>query len=109
MTNPERAARLWLAVAVATLWLLSVGGEADETVPAATLLALPANGLGPCRQRRATRLRLVSAFRQGWLAILVALLNHWRLPTGRFVPEPWPSAEDRETKLRVNHQVPLAA
>ncbi len=109
MTNPERAARLWLAVAVATLWLLSVGGEADETIPAATLLALPANGLEPCRQRRATRLRLVSAFRQGWLAILVALLNHWRLPTGRFVPEPWPSAEDRETKLRVNHQVPLAA
>jgi hypothetical protein len=29
MTDPERAAQLWLAVAVATLWLLSVGGEAD--------------------------------------------------------------------------------
>ena len=27
MTDPERAERLWLAVAVATLWLVSVGGE----------------------------------------------------------------------------------
>ena len=33
MTDPERAARLWRAVAVATLWLLSVGGAADETIP----------------------------------------------------------------------------
>src|SRR2546422_7210478 len=109
MTDPERAARLWLAVAVATLWLLSVGGEADATIPADTLLPLPADVLRPCRQRRATRLRLVSVFRQGWLAIVVALLNQRRLPTGRFVPEPWPCAEMRELKLRVNHDVPLAA
>ena len=37
MTKPERAARLWLAVAVATLWLLSVGGEADATIPTSTV------------------------------------------------------------------------
>jgi hypothetical protein len=30
MTDPERAARLWLAVAVVTLWLLSVGGAAGR-------------------------------------------------------------------------------
>ena len=41
MTDPQRAARLWLAVAVATLWLLSVGGMAEETIPASTLLPLP--------------------------------------------------------------------
>src|SRR5215211_1697357 len=35
MTDPDRAARLWLAVAVATLWLVSVGGEADASLPAA--------------------------------------------------------------------------
>ena len=34
MTQPDRAARLWLAVAVATLWRLSVGGVAEETIPA---------------------------------------------------------------------------
>jgi hypothetical protein len=63
MSHPERAARLWLAVAVATLWLLSVGGEADETMPAGTWLDV--TGLCPerPRTRRATRLRLVSVFR----------------------------------------------
>jgi hypothetical protein len=109
MSDPQRAARLWLAVAVATLWLLSVGGEAEDTIPVGTLPMLPANFLSPQRQRRATRLRLVSVFRQGWLALVVALLTHRRLPTGRFVPEPWPSADTREAKLKVMHHVPLAA
>jgi hypothetical protein len=108
-TDPQRAARLWLAVAVATLWLLSVGGEADATLPGATLLPLPADVLPSRRQRQATRLRLVSIFRQGWMLILGALLNQRRLPIGRFVPEPWPSTATQETKLRVIHEVPLAA
>jgi hypothetical protein len=109
MTEPQRAARLWLAVAVATLWLLSVGGIADASIPVGTLPPLPANLLPPSHPRQATRLRLVSVFRQGWQCILVALLHHRRLPTGRFVPEPWPSAEMAETKLRVMHEMPLAA
>ena len=109
MDDPQRAARLGLAVAVAPRWLLSVGGAAEGTIPASTLLVLPAAVVPPRRQRRATRLRLVSIFRQGWRAILVAMLNHRRLPTGRFVPEPWPSAADKETKLEVTHEVPLAA
>lgn len=90
MRDPDRAARLWLAVAVATLWLLSVGGVADETIPASTLLDV--TGLCPerPRTRRATRLRRVSVLRQGWVALLVALLRQEPLPQGRFVPEPWP-------------------
>ena len=90
MSHPERAARLWLAVAVATLWLLSVGGAADETIPASTLLDVTALCPGRPRTRRATRLRLVSVFRQGWVRLLVALLRQAPLPEGRFVPEPWP-------------------
>jgi hypothetical protein len=92
MADPRRAARLWLAVAVATLWLLRVGGWAEDTVPESTLLALAATDARPARQRRATRLRLVSIFRQGWILILVALLNHRGLPRGRFRPEPWPQS-----------------
>jgi len=52
---------------------------------------------------------LVSVFRQGWILIVVALLNQRHLPTGRFVPEPWPRSEDRETKREVKLEVPLAA
>ena len=90
MTEPARAARLWLVVAAATLWLLSVGGEADATVPTSTLLDLTALCPARPRTRRATRLRLVSVCRQGWVALLVALLRQESLPQGRFVPEPWP-------------------
>lgn len=109
MTDPERAARLWLAVAVAPVWLLSVGGAVEEAIPPSTLLDVTGILAQQRRQRRATRLRLVSVFRRGWIAILVALLNHRRLPTGRFVPEPWPRSTDEETKLAVQHDLPLAA
>ena len=101
-TDPQRAARLWLAVAVATLWLLSGGGLAAETLPVGTLLTLPANRKLGARPRRATPLRLVSAFRQGWGSILVALLNHHRFPLGRFAPEPWPSTAPVHTQGRMD-------
>jgi Transposase DDE domain len=91
MTEPQRAARLWLAVAVATLWLLCVGGAAEETIPPSTLPDVSAALAEQRRQRRATRLRLVSIFRRGWITILVALLRQAPLPLGAFLPEPWPT------------------
>jgi hypothetical protein len=111
MTEPERAARLWLAVAVATLWLLSVGGEADETIPTSTVLDVTALVPQPSRTRRATRLRLVSVFRRGWTLILVALLDHAPRPMGRFVPEPWPgvSVPEEETPALPVLAMPQAA
>jgi hypothetical protein len=108
MTDPQRAARLWLAVAVATLWLLSVGGMAEETLPVSTLLPLADTDCLPSRPRRATELRLVSVFRHGWITILVALCNQRRLPRGRFKPEPWPSTTQEHT-LRGIIDLPLAA
>ena len=99
MTKPMRAARLWLAVAVATLWLLSVGGEADATIPASTVLDVTALVPPPARTRRATRLRLVSVFRRGWILILVALLDQAPLPLGRFVPELWPAVPEAAPAL----------
>jgi hypothetical protein len=108
MTDPQRAARLWLAVAVATLWLLSVGGMAEKTIPESTLLPLAANEFPTSRPRRATQLRLVSVFRRGWITILGALINQRRLPRGRFQPEPWPSAT-RENTRRETIEMLLAA
>jgi hypothetical protein len=37
LTDPARAERLWLAIAVATLWVVSVGGEADAARPVYSL------------------------------------------------------------------------
>lgn len=90
MTDPARAERLWLALAVATLWLLRVGGAADAALPESTVVALDPVDTAPPRRQRATRLRLVSLFRRGWLLIHVALLHHSPLPFGAFIPEPWP-------------------
>ena len=87
MTAPERAARLWLAVALATLWLLSVGGEAEVAAEP----ALPDPTLPLRRTRRATQARLVGCFRQGWTLIVAALLNQTLRGVGRFWPEPWPA------------------
>src|SRR5205085_2535639 len=75
MTDPDRAARLWLAIAVATLWVVSVGGEAEATLPASSLDALPALHVARQRAQRRTRLRLLSCFRRGVLTILVALIE----------------------------------
>src|SRR4029453_5885478 len=91
ITDREGAARVGWAVAVATLGLLSVGGEADETIPASTLLAVTALCSGRPRTRRATRPRLVGVFRQGGGGLLGALLRQEPLPEGRLIPEPWPA------------------
>jgi hypothetical protein len=108
MTEPQRAARRWLAVAVATLGLLSVGGVAEETSPASPRLEVTAVLTGPRGSRQATRLRLVSSFRRGWMTILVALLEQAPRPLGAFRPEPWPVVPIGEChairpKLDVHH------
>ena len=95
MDDPARAERLWLAIAIATWWLLAVGGEAEATVPAATWPPVP----GAARQQ-GRRWRLVGIFRQGWNLIMVALLNHQPLPAGHGCPEPWP-----ELPLLVNNEL----
>jgi hypothetical protein len=89
-TDPDRAARLRLAVAGATLWLVSIGGEADAALPPSTIPAWPT----PPRRRRASRPRLVGVFRRGHARLLAALLNDQPRPTGRFRPESWPLATD---------------
>ena len=101
---------MWLAVAVATLWLLRVGGEAEETMPASTVPALTALVPGQPRTRRALCLRLVRVLRRGWTLILVAVLDQAPRPMGRFVPEPWPAvSEPEETPLLPALEGPLAA
>ena len=90
MTDPARASRHWLAIAVATLWVVSVGGEADATLPASNLEALPVLHVARRHRPRRSQPRLLSCFRQGLLHILVALVDGRSLPLGRFIPESWP-------------------
>jgi hypothetical protein len=91
MTDPARVARLWLALAVATLWTVSVGGVAEVACPASGFETLPAAHIARRRGRQRPPARLLSCFRRGRLAILATLLTGAPLPLGRFLPEPWPA------------------
>lgn len=89
MTDPQRVARLWVALAVATLWVISVGSEL-EVGPAPEAVALPdlrpLLGVGAATPPRRMRL-----FRLGWLWVLVQAIRGRPVPLPtRLVPEPWP-------------------
>src|SRR6266567_375868 len=85
MTDPARASRLWLAIAVATLWVVSVGGEADATQPCSGLEALPERHIARRTATKRSRPRLQSCLAQGLRRIFVAVLDGRRLPMGRFI------------------------
>src|SRR3954471_6586303 len=69
MTEPDRAERLWLVLAVATCYVLAMGGEADEeafatatvpepvspSAPASTAAPPASTGRGKARSRRGAR------------------------------------------------------
>lgn len=86
MTDPARAERMGLALAVATWWLLSVGGEAEEEVLTETMASASST-----HTDRRPRWRLVAVFHRGRTLIMAALLQQQRLPTAHGHPEPWPT------------------
>ena len=95
MRDPRRAERLWLAMAIATLWTVSVGCQAEVALP----VLLEDGGVVAPAERRAMRLvrgqvRTLSCFRRGRLLLLAALINAQPLPMGQFIPEPWPKSLD---------------
>ena len=91
MVDPERASRFWLAIAVATLWVLSVGGEADANMPASSFDALPENHIARRHSPKTSSVRLLSCFHRGMMIIITSLIAQRQLPLGRFIPEPWPT------------------
>jgi hypothetical protein len=81
ITDPTRAERIWLAMAVSTLWLAKVGGQAEAASAAA-------------RDRRASAakvVRAVSLFRRGMAELRAKIVCGRRLPTGRWYYRPWPT------------------
>jgi hypothetical protein len=90
MTDPARAARFWLALAVATLWVVSVGGEADANLPASSLELLPPTHIARRTKFRTSQPRILSCFSRGLIAITTALTGQHPIQLGLFFPEPWP-------------------
>lgn len=106
MSDPARVARLWLAMAVATLWMLTLGSQLDVG-PGQEMLELPDLSaiLGV---RAAQRPRTLRLFRLGWLWLLVQLIEGQELPLPRrLLPEPWPDIPER-LELLLPHQKALS-
>ena len=95
MRAPERVERLWLAIALGTLWAVSVGGEAEATGAVSGLEELPPTHIARRLRKRPTLARLLSCFRRGVVTILAQAVNGVLLGVGVFWPEPWPSDSDR--------------
>jgi len=91
MTDPARAERLWLVIAVATIWVLSLGGYAEVEVAACSLPYLPPYFPYRTHPPSSARPRLLSVFSRGLLIILVSFLRRDGVFFGEFVPEPWPA------------------
>jgi hypothetical protein len=105
MTDPDRATRRWLAIAVATRWVVSVGGLAEATMPASMLDTLPETHVARRRPTRRSQPRRLRCFRRGVIVILTTLRNEGRLPRSGFVPDPWPKTRDTPTTV-VSDQIP---
>ena len=85
-TDPERVARYWLVVAVATLWVLAYGTRVED----AAQCGVPPAHLRTPAPHRARRPRTVSIFRLGltWLRQSLGSGRVWRRLW--LNPEPWP-------------------
>ena len=98
MVDPERAERLWLAIAVATLWAVSVGGEVDANLPVSSLEAFPQMHVARRTATGRSRPRMLSCFARGIITIVGRLIRGDGLMLGRFIPEPWPTRPSASQK-----------
>ncbi len=89
-TDPERVARHWLVLAVATVWVLASGTRAEDAelrnLPPGRLRAAPTPLVGPSQ----TKPRQVSLFQRG-LTWLRQQLNRRLWSRLWLNPEPWPN------------------
>ncbi len=94
MVTASRIERLWLALAVAQVWSVSVGCLAEaEQQQESRGQQLPAQHIARRRRKRPVDQpapRRLSCVVRGRLGLVAALFTAQCLPCGRLVPLPWP-------------------
>jgi hypothetical protein len=93
MLDPERAERLWLALAVSTLWVVGVGSQAEVTLAPKQVEQLPPTHIARKTAGTGTkgpRGRELSCVTRGRLRLLAAVWQGEAWPEASLWPEPWP-------------------
>lgn len=90
MMQPHRAERFCLVMTVATLWLVSMAGQVNTTLPACSLDALPPTHVARQHAEGRSQRRELSCVTVGLLWLLHTLVAGAPLPSGALEPDPWP-------------------
>jgi hypothetical protein len=91
---------MWMAIAIATWWLLSVGGEAEAQADAQLNITEPS--IPGAARWRGKSWRIIGIFQHGWSLIIAALANHQLLPVKPGQPEAWPRLPGVDEIFRAN-------
>lgn len=75
LLDPQRAERLWLAIAVSTLWMVILGGDAENLSPLPNWEQLPPKHIAFSKPLNLRPPRLISCFLLGLLTLIADLLN----------------------------------
>jgi hypothetical protein len=98
MRDPRRAERVWLALALATLWVVSIGSAAEAALPAPARTSLPQTHIARRTVSGQPQPRRLSCFHRGRLLLLAALSTGQELPLMQLHPEPWPKSLDTQSE-----------
>jgi hypothetical protein len=79
-------------MAVATLWVISVGGEVDANLPQSSFETLPPTHIARRLSKQRARQRRISCFARRILTICAALVTGNPLPIGHLLAFSWPSS-----------------
>ena len=93
MQDAGRVERLWLAYAVALVWTVALGSQAEQQLPKANVHRLPPQHIARGRMKRAADeppARRLSAPQRGRMVLLAALLRAEALPVGQILAADWP-------------------
>ena len=97
MLDPARAERIWLAMAVAFLWLAKMGGQSEAKQKAKPQAKPKGNQAG---QTRPQDRRTMSLFRRGLAEVRALMMTHRRYQNGRWYYQPWPNFEPQAAPSR---------
>ncbi|MCT7993726.1 transposase [Laspinema olomoucense] len=90
LTDPNRADRHWLAIAVATLWMVSLGSKPDGSTPERSPESYGSHPVEPLFESPVKPKRSLSCFSKGLLTIIADLIKGVPIRLFPLIPDPLP-------------------